>query len=89
MLLGQRVDRMGAGIVIFERIEFEGFRGGPQPFGERLATAGNFLYAENGRGKSTIADAMEFLVEGDFSALSSGGTALSVRRFTSTPRQRL
>jgi hypothetical protein len=51
--------------VIFERIEFEGFRGAPQPFGERLGTAGNFFYAENGRGKSTIADAMEFLVEGD------------------------
>lgn len=51
--------------MIIERIELEGFRGAPELFGENLGAAGNFFYAENGRGKSTIADAMELLVEGD------------------------
>lgn len=51
--------------MIIERIELEGFRGAPELFGENLGAAGNFFYAENGRGKSTVADAMELLVEGD------------------------
>ncbi len=47
------------------RLEIQGFRGAPKPLTVSLPDKSHFIYSENGFGKSTIADALEFLTTGD------------------------
>jgi hypothetical protein len=47
------------------RLELEGFRGAPQPLPIKFSEKTSFVFSENGRGKSTLADGLEFLTSGD------------------------
>ncbi len=47
------------------RLEIEGFRGAPRAFPVTLRERTQLIFSENGRGKSTIADALELLGSGD------------------------
>lgn len=47
------------------RLEIEGFRGAPLTFPVALRERTQLIFSENGRGKSTIADALELLGSGD------------------------
>jgi len=51
--------------VKLRRLDMEGFRGAPKPFSVAFSSKTLFIFSENGRGKSTIADALEFLGSGD------------------------
>jgi DNA repair exonuclease SbcCD ATPase subunit len=51
--------------VKLRNVEIEGFRGAPKTLTVKLGAKSLFIYSENGRGKSTIADALEFLTTAD------------------------
>lgn len=58
------------------RLELTNFRGSPGTFARKFNDNNYFVYAENGRGKSTIADAIEFLVNGDLERFHREGCTL-------------
>jgi hypothetical protein len=47
------------------KVQIEGFRGAPVLWQVPFSTKSHFIFSENGRGKSTLADALEFLTSGD------------------------
>ncbi len=59
-----------------KRLEIEGFRGALPPFALSLDEKSCFILAENGFGKSTIADALEFLPTGKIEAYRREGYGL-------------
>lgn len=58
------------------KLELAGFRGAPGTLSRKFSDNNYFVYAENGRGKSTIADAIEFLVDGDLERFHREGCTL-------------
>lgn len=58
------------------RLELTGFRGSPVTLARKFSDNNYFVYAENGRGKSTVADAIEFLVDGDLERFHREGCTL-------------
>lgn len=58
------------------KVEIEGFRGAPRPLPISLAGKSHFFFSENGRGKSTLADALEFLSTGDLVAFHREGCGI-------------
>lgn len=50
------------------KLELEGFRGALKPLSISFREKSHFIYSENGFGKSTISDALEFLATGDLHA---------------------
>jgi hypothetical protein len=54
-------------------VEIEGFRGAPVRWSVPFSSRSHFIFSENGRGKSTIADALEFLTRGDLGAFHREG----------------
>lgn len=59
-----------------KRLELEGFRGALPPFPLSLEEKSCFILAENGFGKSTIADALEFLTSAKIEAFRREGCGL-------------
>lgn len=59
-----------------KRLEIEGFRGALPPFPLPLDEKSCFILAENGFGKSTIADALEFLASAKIEAFRREGYGL-------------
>lgn len=59
-----------------KRLEIEGFRGALPPFPLSLDEKSCFILAENGFGKSTIADALEFLASAKIDAFRREGYGL-------------
>lgn len=58
------------------RLELTGFRGAFRTLTQKFSDNNYFVYAENGRGKSTIADAIEFLINGDLERFHREGCTL-------------
>lgn len=58
------------------KIEIEGFRGALPPFELKLGGKNACIYAENGFGKSTIADALEYWSSGDVVNFHAAGCGL-------------
>jgi hypothetical protein len=59
--------------VKLREVEIEGFRGAPVRWSIPFSSRSHFIFSENGRGKSTIADALEFLTRGDLGAFHREG----------------
>jgi hypothetical protein len=53
--------------------DIKGFRGAPVLWPVPFSTKSHFIFSENGRGKSTLADALEFLTSGDLVAYHREG----------------
>lgn len=58
------------------KLQLNDFRGARAAFDRKFKDKNYFVYAENGRGKSTIADAMEFSVNGDLDRFHREGCTL-------------
>lgn len=58
------------------RLQLADFRGAPGALSRKFKDNNYFVYAENGRGKSTIADAIEFSVNGDLDRFHREGCTL-------------
>ena len=58
------------------KLQLTDFRGAPGTLHRKFSDNNHFVYAENGRGKSTIADAIEFLVNGDLERFHREGCTL-------------
>lgn len=58
------------------KLQLTDFRGARGTLGRKFKDNNLFVYAENGRGKSTIADAIEFLVRGDLDRFHREGCTL-------------
>jgi hypothetical protein len=59
--------------VKLRKVDIEGFRGAPVLWPVPFSTKSHFIFSENGRGKSTLADALEFLTSGDLVAYHREG----------------
>jgi recombinational DNA repair ATPase RecF len=62
--------------VKLRRLQLVDFRGAPGALSRKFKNNNYFVYAENGRGKSTIADAIEFSINGDLARFHREGCTL-------------
>jgi recombinational DNA repair ATPase RecF len=62
--------------VKLRKLQLTDFRGARGAFDRKFKDKNYFIYAENGRGKSTIADAIEFSVNGDLDRFHREGCTL-------------
>jgi len=62
--------------VKLRKLQLIDFRGARGAFDRKLKDKNYFVYAENGRGKSTVADAIEFSINGDLDRFHREGCTL-------------